>query len=258
MSKTFKIVLILLVGASLVSAVLAGFAFMGKEREYMKRILLEDKLASVLKDKRRLEKEVGLGKKAKEESETKIREMEKKIEGFLSQVEEEKNKGKATALDLDAKKRDILKLQEDMEKEKKEKLNISKKLDNLRVDYKKVQEAVRKIKDEKARLEKKLSNLKERSIDLDKIVLSPEGTQPSAELLKGRILVVNKDYSFIVTDLGEKQGIKKGTALEIRNGTELLGRAEVDKIYDTMSSASLLPGTDINKIKKGNLVIESR
>jgi myosin heavy subunit len=258
MSKAFKIVLILLVGASLVSAVLAVFAFMGKEREYMKRILLEDKLASVLKDKRRLEEEVGLGKKAKEESEAKIRDMEKKIEKFLSQVEEEKNKGKATALDLDAKKRDILKLQEDLVEEKKEKSNISKKLDDLRVDYKKVQEDIRKIRDEKERLEKKLSNLKERSVDLDKIVLSPEGMQPPAELLRGRVLVVNRDYSFIVTDLGQNQGIKEGIALEIRNGTEFLGRAKVDKIYDTMSSASLLPGADINNIKKGNLVIESR
>ena len=72
MSKTFKIVLVLLVIASVVSASLAVVAFIGKEREYMKRLLLEDKLAATLKDKRRLEKEIDSDKKAKEEIEAKI------------------------------------------------------------------------------------------------------------------------------------------------------------------------------------------
>ncbi len=265
MSKTFKIVLILLVVASIASAVLAVFAYMGKEREYMKRIMLEDKLAAMLKDKRRLEKEVNLGKKVKEEAEEKLAEMKAKVENLSSQIDEEKSKNKEVILNLASKKKELAGLKENLEKEKKEKLTISRKLADLEFDYEKVKRETAKLKDEKARLKKKIFDLKESSVDLDKIVVSPsakavsqESVAVTKELLRGRVLVVNKEYNFLVTDLGQDDGVEKGIIFEVKDGREFLGKVEVDKIYDTMSSASIMPGADISNIKKGNLVIESR
>ncbi|MEK7868342.1 MAG: hypothetical protein AAB157_03080, partial [Candidatus Omnitrophota bacterium] len=88
MSKTFKIALGLLVVASIISAVFAVIGFMGKEREYMKRVVLEDKLALTLKEKRVLEKDLETVKTAKEQMETKIAKFEEKIKEFSSQLEE--------------------------------------------------------------------------------------------------------------------------------------------------------------------------
>ena len=267
MSKTFKIVLVLLVVFSIASAVLAVIGFIGKEREYMKRLLVEDKLAATLKDKRRLEKELNLSKKLAEETEMQIAEMEAQVEKVSLQIEEEKDRSKTASLDLDAKKKELTALKEDLENEKKEKLAISKKLKGLEFDYDKAKKDISKLKNEKIRLEKDHSDLKEKSVDLDTIVVSPpEGVvsknviqaPKEKDLLSGRVLVVNKDYAFVVTDLGQDDGIEKGMVLELRDGSEFLGRAEVDKVYDSMSSASMLPGSNINNIKKGNLVIESR
>lgn len=266
MSRTFKIVLILLVIASIASAVLAVFAFIGKEREYTKRLLLEDKLAATLKIKRALEKDVEMSKKAVEEKDAKIKEAEARIEKIAAQVEEEKDKSKVAILDLAAKKKEAEDLRAELEKERREKLSISRKLEDIEFDYEKVKREVGRLKSEKERLEQKLSDLKESSVDLDKIVVGPAGqgvsakpvAEPVKELLRGRVLVVNKDYNFIVTDLGQNEGVQKGMLFEVREGREYLGKAEVDKIYDTMSSATILPGADISNIKKGNLVIESR
>ena len=44
---------------------------------------------------------------------------------------------------------------------------------------------------------------------------------------------------------------------EIKDEREILGKAEIDKVYDTMSSATVLPGSAINRMKKGDLIIES-
>ncbi|MDP8231013.1 MAG: hypothetical protein P9L93_07965 [Candidatus Gorgyraea atricola] len=264
MSKTFKIVLVLLVVASIASASLAVFAFIGKEREYTKRVLLEDKLAATLKDKRRLEKEIDSNKKAKEEAETKMTELQEKIDGFSEKIENEKDKAKAATKDLTAKKKEVDELKDELEKERKEKLSISKKLEGLEFDYEKAKASLTRLKSEKKKLQDKISDLKESSVDLDKIVVSSSSASaPSAaveqtkKLLRGTVLVVNKEYSFVVTDLGQDNGIENGMKFEVRDGTELLGVAEINKVYDTMSSATVLPGGNINRMKKGNFIIES-
>ncbi|MFC1621002.1 hypothetical protein ACFL2G_01740 [Candidatus Omnitrophota bacterium] len=264
MSKTFKIVLVLLVVVSIASAALAVFAFIGKEREYMKRVLLEDKLAVTLKDKRQLEKEIDSNKKAKEETETKMAELQTKIDGFTELIEAEKDKAEAMTKDLAVKKKEVEGLKDDLEKERKEKLSISKKLEGLEFDYEKAKASLTRLKSEKTRLEDKISDLKESSVDLDKIVVSPSTVTSSSarvesgkKVLKGAVLVVNKEYSFVVTDLGQDNGIEKGMKFEVRDGTELLGVAEINKVYDTMSSATILPGGNINRMKKGNSIIES-
>ncbi|NQV04028.1 MAG: hypothetical protein HQ532_00870 [Candidatus Omnitrophica bacterium] len=265
MSKTFKMVLVLLVVVSIASAVAAVFSFVGKEREYMKRLLLEDKLAATLKDKRNLEKEISSSKKEKEGLDVQIESAEAKLKELISGVDAEKEKTKSVLLDLAAKEDKIKELQEDIEKEKKEKLAISKKLEDLEFDYTKAESDVSRLKREKTELEKRLSDLKERSVDLDRIVVKPDANPaherlaaPVKDLLRGRVLVVNKEYTFIVTDLGKEDEVKKGMVFEVKDARESLGRAEVDKVYDTMSSATVLPGGNINRMKKGDLIIESR
>ncbi|MBU0759371.1 MAG: hypothetical protein KKC66_01115 [Candidatus Omnitrophica bacterium] len=264
MSKIFKIVLVLLVVASVASAVLAVFAFMGKEREYMKRLLVEDKLAATLKDKRRIEKEIEEGKKAVKAAEEKVFELQASVKKITEQIEKEKAKNKEAVLDIASKKQEAERLKEELEKEKKEKLTISKKLEDLQFDYEKARKETTRYKNEKLMLEQKITELEEKSVDLDKIVVSPQASlkqeprEPVKESLRGRVLVVNKEYNFVVIDLGQNDGIKKGLVFEIREGTEFLAKAEIDKVYETMSSATVLPGGNINFIKKGNLVIESR
>ncbi len=266
MSKTFKIVLILLVVASVISAVLAVFAFVGKEKEYMKRTLVEDKLAATLKDKRRLEKELKSNKKAKEDTEVKIEKLNAKVKAFSSQIEEEKDKSKAAVLDLAAKKKEVLNIKDELETERKEKLAISKKLKEIQADYDKAKRDLANLKNQKKVLQDRLSDLEEKSVDLDTIVVNPSAatssrsttiTSPVRQPLRGSVLVVNKEYSFVVTDLGQKDGAKKDMVFEIREGTRSLGKAKIDKVYDTMSSANILPGSEINNIKKGNFVFES-
>lgn len=265
MSKTFRIVLILLVVISIFSATLAVFAFIGKQREYIKRVLLEDKLQATIEDKGRLEKELDSNKKAREALETKIAEMGISVKELSSQIKEVKYENKLAIVDLANKKNEIAKLQEDLEKEKREKFSISKKLESLESNYEKAKKDISRLQDERLRLEEKLVELKEKPVELDTIVVKPlagsvpeEAKEPPRTPLRGMVLVVNRDYNFVVTDLGQDDDIKKGMVFEIREGTEFLGKAEIDKVYDTMSSATILPGAKISNIKKGNLVIESR
>ena len=263
MSKTFKIVLVLLIAASVAFAVMAVIGFMGKEREYMKRLIVEDKLAATLKVKGNLEKELETIKSAKEQAETKIVKIEEKFKELSSQFNDVKQKSEYGATEREAKKAELEKIKVDLSNEKKEKLNISKKLDSLKVDYDRVNKEVSRLAEEKADLEKRMAALREKqSVNLDKIVVNSGensgASQAVKEALQGKILVVNKEYSFIVTDIGQDKNIQKGAKFDVMDGAKFLGQAEIDKVYDTMSSATVLPGAKINEMKKGNAIIESR
>lgn len=265
MSRTFKLILALLIVASVSSAVLAVIAFIGKEREYVKRLILEDKLATSLKEKRALEKELSVAKTAKGEIEAKFKETEEKIQKLSGQLDEEKQTLELAAGELETKKKELAKFKADLENEKKEKLAISKNLETLQSDYDKVTKEVARLRNEKSSLEKKVAELEEKAVNLDKIVVGSREkgsllvpVEPVKPLLEGKVLVVNKEYSFVVTDLGQDKGVQKGMLFDIKNGNELLAKAEIDKVYDTMSSATVLPGGKINDIKKGHVIIESR
>jgi len=265
MSKTFKIVFVLLIVASVVFAAIAVIEFMGKEREYMKRLIVEDKLAVTLKDKRNLEKELETAKSAKDQAEAKIIKMEEKFKEFSSQLNDAKQKSEYSASELEAKKAELAKIKIDLDNEKKEKLNISKKLDSLLADYDKAKKEALRLTDEKVDLEKRIADLREKqSVNLDKIVVNSDEdsgigqAQAPEQAMQGKVLVVNKEYGFIVTDIGQDKNVQKGAKFDVMDGAKFLGQAEIDKVYDTMSSATILPGAKINDMKKGNVIIESR
>lgn len=265
MSKTFKIVLVLLVIVSVVFAAIAVIGFMGKEREYMKRLIVEDKLAATLKEKRSLEKELESAKSIKDQAEAKILKTEEKFKELSSELDEAKQKNEFASQELEAKKAELAKIKVDLENEKKEKLSISKKLESLQVDYDKAKKEASRLASEKIDLEKRMLELREKqSVNLDKIVVNSNeedaGSEAQApkEAMQGRILVVNREYSFIVTDIGQNKDVKKGMKFDVMDGSKFLGQAEIDKVYDSMSSATVLPGAKINEMKKGNVIIESR
>lgn len=267
MSKTFKIILALLVAASVAFAAMAVIGFMGKEREYMKRLVVEDKLAAALKEKRNIEKDLETAKSAKEQAEAKAAKVEEKYKELSSQIDDMRQKSESSALELEARTTELAKIKVDMENEKKEKLSISKKLDSLQADYDKTKKEASRLAGEKADLEKRIADLREKeSVNLDKIVVNTNEYTGSAQAqahvqkqaMQGKVLVVNKEYGFIVTDVGQDKNIQKGAKFDVMDGARFLGQAEIDKVYDTMSSATILPDAKINDMKKGNVIIESR
>lgn len=75
----------------------------------------------------------------------------------------------------------------------------------------------------------------EKVINIEKIVITAEAP------LGGRILVVNKEYEFIVIDLGDRDDLEVGEMLLVYRDDELIGKARVEKVYENVSVATILP-----------------
>jgi len=264
MPNISKAILVVLIIVSVASITMAVIGFIGKEREYAKRLVVEDKFALALKEKKSIEKELAEVKSAKELIEVGIAKLENEAKELSSQFEEAKQKSESLSAKLDASKVELARVRIDLDSEKKEKIAISKKLDSLQFEYENIKNEASRLAKEKMDLEKGIAESSEKQpIKLDTIVVSPNNkdkaaSQPLKPVMQGQVLVVNKEYGFIVTDIGLDKNIQKGIKFDVMDGSRFLGQAQIDKVYDTMSSATVLPGGKINDMKKGNVIVEIR
>ncbi len=58
--------------------------------------------------------------------------------------------------------------------------------------------------------------------------------------LKGKVLVVNERYGFVVVDLGARDGVEKGMVLILHRGRKFIGKCQVSKVYNRMVAADLV------------------
>ncbi len=117
----------------------------------------------------------------------------------------------------------------------------------------------------------------EAAVDLEKIVVTPmvvdvveEQIREEAaveELMKQtvevkqeaqkqslsmEVLLINREYSFLVVNAGEDKGVKVDDIFEVFHNHVSLGRVKVEKVHERMSAANFLPGFDIDRVGEGD------
>jgi len=116
----------------------------------------------------------------------------------------------------------------------------------------------------KGDLESKVLELSNRpTVELDKVMVSGESGAMDAGMplsvsattgKQGEVVVINREYDFVVMNLGKNHGLTVGQEFQILRGSEVLGRVKVEKIYDELSAAAILPDSQKDAIKEGDLV----
>lgn len=77
-------------------------------------------------------------------------------------------------------------------------------------------------------------------------------TAPSS--LEGEILVVNREFNFVVVNLGKQNGIKPGDRLRIYDGDKMLGEVNVETVRRTICAATGGKNLDAYRLRAGNKV----
>jgi hypothetical protein len=73
--------------------------------------------------------------------------------------------------------------------------------------------------------------------------------------LKGKVLVADPKWNFVVLDVGEDQGVlERGELLVNRNG-KLVAKVVVRSVQKDRSIANVLPGWELGEVMEGDLVI---
>lgn len=253
----------LTVGLVLVSAI-ATFAavtfYMGRSAEMAKRIFAEQQLEETSRAKTALEKEKTELTEAKGQLETKVQELEGQVTSLTAQAQQlsgelasEKRAAAAARDELTATKRQADDAKSRLETERREKLAMADELAKAKQDTKRIQDDLTQLRQAKEALERRVKEMMASGGSADTIVVTPPlgGAAGSQE---GSVLVVNREFNFIVVNLGSRDGIKAGQFLEVSRAGQPIGRVQVERVYENMSAANILPEATKGEIKEGDHV----
>jgi len=257
--------------AFLIAAVAAANLYVGKNAEQAKRILTEQQLQTVKKQVGALEKERDELTKAKTELETQTADLTKQAKAVAEQLAQEKRAREALMTELAQVRKSSGQIKIQLDQEKDDKQALTEDLAKAKQSYQALSNELTTLRQAKEALEKRVKEmLSQRAKEAEQIVVTAPsaGTQqagtpsapaasmtPAAKSSEGKVLVVNREFHFVVINLGSKDGVKKGARFAVLRGSKPIMSVEVDKLYDNMSSANMLDeGKKGSEVKEGDTV----
>ena len=72
---------------------------------------------------------------------------------------------------------------------------------------------------------------------------------------KGKVLITDPKWNFVVLDVGEDKGMKGGGELLVNRNGKLVGKVVVRTVQKDRSIANVLPGWELGEVMEGDQVI---
>lgn len=247
----------------LLSLSLVGTSFYLLQKERVKNIGLAEKLEEINAKQLVTEKKLNESERIILELQSKLQEARQKIDLLNVDLEQEKT----------ARQEAVAKIEQvrvDLEQQQKLRSDLEKKLNLAQDDVKKTQEQLKELETQRVKLETKVKDLESKSqgVELGKIVVSQEAGAPGVAITavpagnmvvpapagKGKVLVVNKDYNFLVFNLGSKDNINVGDVFSVYRDNKYLGDVKVEKVHEAMSAAGFVSADIKDKVIEGDTV----
>jgi len=237
----------------------AGVAVVFQMRERDARLAKERELLLVKAENEDLEEQLLQIRQTKEQVETELALLKDQMTQMTKQLTEEQQAKDALATSIDERQREIDRLNKDLAQARSERGSLAEQVTTLKGEQEALQAQLAKAEQAKTELETKVLELSEHpSVELEKVIVtsaSPSAASSSQlPATQGQVVVVNREYDFIVMNLGKRQGLALGQEFQIVRGQQVLGRVKVEKVYDELSAAAILPESNKDAIREGDLV----
>ncbi len=73
--------------------------------------------------------------------------------------------------------------------------------------------------------------------------------------MEAKVLVVNRDYNFVVINLGSKDGINVGNEFSLYHANKYIGDVKVEKVHDSMAAAGFVSNNIKEQISEGDKAV---
>ena len=167
---------------------------------------------------------------------------------------------------VEDREQEIARLTRDLDQTKSEAKTLSGQLASLQSERDTARQQLAELEQAKGELESKVMELSDRpTVELGKVRVSNAGEQPQASAALrpalvpvsakgGQIVVVNREYDFVVMNLGKNHGLNIGQEFQIVRNNQVLGKVKVEKVYDELSAAAILPESQKENIQEGDAI----
>ena len=116
-----------------------------------------------------------------------------------------------------------------------------------------LREQVTKLNEQKQSLEQKAKDL-EAKVGASGAAGTADGATAPEVSKEPRILTINRQFNFVVVNLGVKDGLSVGNELTIERGGKEIGKVQVEKLYENFSAATILSETSELLFQEGDSV----
>jgi prefoldin subunit 5 len=111
------------------------------------------------------------------------------------------------------------------------------------------------LEDEKQDQRDKIATLEQTIVELENILGGPEGPKRVVPKgLHGRVVVVNKDWNFVILDVGSKAGLGPNSELLVHRGDKLVGKVYVSGVTRDLAIADVKGDWQQLPIREGDSV----
>lgn len=258
---------------------LAGGGFYLFQKEKERNIVLQEELDDIRSRQKMTEVKLLDSQKLITTLELKLEEARFKMESLETDLKQERS-AKDEALAKIEQLRVGLEEQKNLRSELERKFNLAQK------EAQSIQSQLKVLEAKRGELEEKVKDLEvqQSQVELGKIVVTPESAQtsstalmyaspaassapktkekvvssakkPAGSSMEGKVLVVNKDYSFAVINLGSKDGVAVGTMFSVHHNNKYIGDVKVEKVHETMAAAGFVSDEIKNRISEGDKVV---
>ena len=216
---------------------------------------LKTRIENVQQTKARLEADLALAQRSLVESKDELANSLKAQETLTRSIED--------------REREIARLTKDLDQAKDESSQVSNQIGALQSERDEAKRQLAELEQAKNDLEAKLMAMDQPTVELDKVlvnsgaseaasggamVMPVSTTSPAGATSDGQVVVINREYDFVVVNLGKNHGVAVGQEFQIARGNEVLGRVKVEKVYDELSAAAILPDSKKSSIREGDAV----
>lgn len=266
-SKGPVIILIILLILSLGAAAL-GFIGLQNEKQTSSRLLqekedLQRSEKSAKKEIARLNEQIEELKTERDQRQARIQEYEAVIAKAKEDLDTEKTAKEEALSEIAKSKEELASLKSAKEAVESELKTVQSSLGELKGQLATIQKAKEEESKKAVSSKSKDQESKTQDVQLEKIVIAssdaagPAGSQGAsqAKALEGKVLVVNKDYDFVVVNLGQKDDINLADTLEVFRNDKKIGEMKIEEVRDAMSVATPSTKDIMRQIKEEDKVV---
>lgn len=110
------------------------------------------------------------------------------------------------------------------------------------------------VKPEKKEKSAKKKEEKVKAPAVEKTVTPPAAAPPVVDQRPNQVLSVNRKFNFVVVNMGLRGRLKIGDTLRVEQNGKLIGRVQVEKLYENFSACTILEEIKPAQIQEGDLV----
>ena len=207
----------------------------------------------------------------KEDLERRASYNEKLADSLAGDLVREKNDKELLVTQLDKLRQDGRQMRSRIKDLEETKTTLYKKLDNLEQQRNILQGKLRNTADmldervgEVVKVRKQFDSFKEkqsaqsigssRTVELSPIIVQgKEEPSPTSSTLTGRVLSINKDYNFVIVDLGEQVGVRVNDEFVVYRDNRYIGHLKVVQLRGEIAAADIKDLTSGEEVRVGDI-----